>query len=96
MCLWAENNLYEIKEGHLHRAKITVWMAFGSRGIVGPIFVKETVTSESYHSLLADIIPESENWGLLKSTTFKQDSAKPHTSNVNLLLLQKTFKNRYL
>ncbi len=94
MRLSVENNPFQIKKAPLHPAKITVWAAFSSHGIIGMVFIKETVTLESYHSLLADNIPELENRGLLKSTIFQQDNAKPHTSDINLLLLRKTFKNR--
>ncbi len=64
MWLWAENDPYKIEEVPLHLAKMTVWVAFTSCGIIGPVFIREIVTPESYHSLLAnDIIPELENWG---------------------------------
>ncbi len=64
MRLWAENDLYEIEEALLHSAKITVWVAFSSRGITGLVFIGETVTLESYYSLLADdVIPELDNRG---------------------------------
>ncbi len=63
MPLWAENNPNKIEEAPLQPTKITVWAAFSSCRIIGPVFIRDMVMSESYHSFLADdITPELENW----------------------------------
>ncbi len=44
--------------------------------------------SESYHKLLfEDVIPDFEIQGHLKKARFEHDGAKPHTTDVILMLL---------
>jgi hypothetical protein len=95
--LWSDSNPFAVEETQLHPQKITVWAAFSSHGIIGPVFIRETVTSASYNKLLSeDVIPELEIRGHLKKAIFQQDGAKPHTSDENLMLLRKTFKKRVI
>ncbi len=66
-------------------------------GIIGPVFLWETVNTENYHALFEnDIYPELENRGHLKKAIFQQDGAKPHTSNKNLLFLRTEFGKRVI
>ena len=95
MRLWSETNLNAIEEKPLHPEKVTVWAAISSHGIIGPCFIRETVNSDNYHTLLTEsVIPELENRGHLKKAIFQQDGAKLHTSDENLLLLRNVFKKR--
>ncbi len=94
MRLWCDENPIEIEEAHIHPKKVMVWAAISSHGIIGPVFIRGTVTSSSYHSLIKDdIIPELDIRGYLKSAVYRQDGAKPHISDKNLLLPRNTFKN---
>ncbi len=78
MELWSDKNPFEVEEAHLHPKKITVCAAFSSHGIIGSVFIRETVTFESCHTLLEnDFIPELENRGRVKKAVFQQDGAKP-------------------
>ncbi len=77
--------------------KITVWAARSAHGIIGPVFLQETVNAENYRALLEnDICPELESRGHLKKAIFQQDRAKPHTSNENLLFLRLKFDKRVI
>ncbi len=57
-------------------------------------FFCKMVTLESCHKLLPeDVIPELENWRHLKKAIFEQDHVKPpHTADVIVMLLRKTYK----
>ncbi len=51
MRLWSDENLHAIHEAQLHREKITVWAAISAHGIIGPVFLRETVNTENYRAL---------------------------------------------
>jgi hypothetical protein len=38
---WAANNLRELHQSPLHSAKVTVWCAVSSGGIIGPCFFED-------------------------------------------------------
>ncbi len=62
MRLWSDENPHAIHEAQLHPEKITVWVAISAHGIIGPVFLRETVNAENYCALLEnDICPELEN-----------------------------------
>ncbi len=94
MHLWCDTPPPEIEDTQLHPEKVAVWAAISSHGIIGHVFIRRTIISSSYHSLLKDdVISESDIRGHLNSAVYQQDGAKPHTSDKNLLLLRNTFKN---
>ncbi len=77
------------EEAQLRPEKVMVLEVISLHGIIGPVFIRGTITSSSYHSLLKDdIISELNIRGHLM-----RNRAKPHTSDKNLLLLRNTFKN---
>ncbi len=39
MCLWYDENLYEIEETQLHAKKLTMWATFSSHETIGQFFV---------------------------------------------------------
>ncbi len=97
MRLWSDENRYAIHEAQLHHEKITIWATISAHGIIGPVFLRETVNAENYRTLLEnDICPELENRGHLKKAIFQQDEVKPHTSNENLLFLRMKFGKRVI
>ncbi len=72
MRLWCDENPLKIEEAQLHPEKVTVWATISSHGIIGPVFIRGTVTSSSYHSLLKDdVIPELDIRGQLKSAVYQ-------------------------
>ncbi len=97
MQLWSDEKPYAIEEASLHPEKLTLCAALSILGIIGPVFIRETVTSYSYYTLLSeDVIPELENRGHLRKAIWQQDGVKPNTSDHNLMLLRTTFKNRVI
>ncbi len=64
---WSDENPYAIEEAPLHLEKVTVWAALSCHGIIGPVFIRETITSDSYYtSLSEDVYTELENRGHLR------------------------------
>ncbi len=74
MRLWHDENALKIEEAQLHLEKVMVCAAISSHGIIGPVFIRGTVTSSSYHCLLkGDVIPELDIRGHSKSAVYQQD-----------------------
>ncbi len=62
MRLWRDKNPHGIHEAQLHSEKITVWAAISAHGIIGSVFLRETVNAKNYRVLLEnDICPKLEN-----------------------------------
>ena len=57
-CFWAPNNSHELLQGPLHNAKVIVWCAISSHGIIGPNFFENvkghtaTANAEQYKVML--------------------------------------------
>jgi hypothetical protein len=88
----------------LNCEKVTVWAALSSRGIIGPLFFKDTegkavtVNSERYLKLMkCKFLPalrrKVEN---LDDVWFQQDGATPHTAARVLQWLDNTFGDQYI
>jgi hypothetical protein len=75
-----------------HAPRITVCVAISSRGVLGPIFLEETVSSGCYLSILHNtFVPQLLATGLpLQTLWFMQDGARLHTANVILDFLHGT------
>lgn len=94
---WASENPYFMTQKPLHSKKLTVWCAISSYGIIGPVFIKGSVTGESYLSLLQEEfitkVQENRDFGQM---WFMQDGARPHTTNQNLTYLYGKFSDRVI
>jgi Helix-turn-helix domain (DUF4817) len=82
----------------LHPQKTTVWCALSAIGIVGPIFIHETVTADVYRSQILDVflVRLQELRVDISSAFFQQDGAKPHTANRVLDFIETVFGDRVL
>ena len=100
---WAEANPHQLHERPLHSAKVTVWCAISSKGIIGPYFFEDdnekpvTVTSERYaHMLETFLIPELERFPVNENTHFQQDGATSHTARISMDILRRIFPNKLI
>ncbi|GFV10512.1 uncharacterized protein TNCV_4409931 [Trichonephila clavipes] len=76
---------------------VNVWAAVCSRGIIGPFFIRETVTSERYVTILEQFVATQqvlENG--LRTEWFMQDGARPHRTEQVFLFLDEYFGNRVI
>lgn len=90
---WAAVNPHVIREQHLHARRVTVWCGVSSRGIIGPFFFHDTITSEMYLEMLQnDAIPALDRYPAdLTDMWFQQDGATIHTTPDVLDYLNETF-----
>lgn len=100
---WSAVNPQELHERPLHSAKVTVWCAVSSNGIIGPYFFEDddsravTVTSARYVQMLENfLIPELRRFPVNENTYFQQDGATSHTARVSMDLLRNLFPNRLI
>ena len=96
---WGSSRPNKIATKSLHSPKRTVWAAISARGIIGPIFIKEsgaavTVTKEQYVKVLKTFKSELQTlYPLLMSKFwFQQDRASSHTSNLSRDWLKENFR----
>ncbi|GBM33404.1 hypothetical protein AVEN_187204-1 [Araneus ventricosus] len=54
-------NPHLCEEKPLHSPKVTAWVAVCSRGIIGPFFMRETISSESYITILEQFV-STQRW----------------------------------
>ena len=81
----------------LHPKRITVWAGISSGGIIGPYIFSNSVTGQSYTSLLLEkIIPELEEKDLLDNSWWMQDGAPPHRVNTAFEVLNQNFQDRVI
>lgn len=100
---WSDENPQELHQKPLHSAKVTVWCAMCSTGIIGPFFFENergqavTVNAERYSEMLRTFfIPRLREHGLNDETIFQQDGATSHTARVSMNLLNEVFPNRVI
>lgn len=99
---WAKENLQIICELPLHSAKVTVWCAIWSGGIIGPYFFEDekgnavTVTGDRYRHMLEHfLIPKLDALGLV-NMWFQQDGATSHTAKATMKLLFQMFPEKII
>ncbi|GBM73819.1 hypothetical protein AVEN_80248-1 [Araneus ventricosus] len=76
---WGSENPHWCEEKPLHSPKVTAWVAVCSRGIIGPFFMRETISSERYITILEQFV--STQLALEDQPRiewFIQDGARPH------------------
>jgi hypothetical protein len=95
--IWGtENPHFSIKKS-LHPQRVTVWCAISEKGIIGPFFIDGNVTSLKYvNCLQQNFIPKLHELGLLKSSWFMQDGARPHRTFEVFKFLNEHFDDRVI
>ncbi|KAA6357503.1 MAG: putative transposable element tc3 transposase [Streblomastix strix] len=82
-----------------HKAgSLMVWCAISSFGLIGPIFLLETVTQQVYqdligNQLISDLYVKHPN---LDKVYFQQDGAPAHTAKSTLEYLHDLFEDRLI
>jgi len=96
--IWGSENPHVTISKPLHPEKITVWAGICSKGILGPILLRdgETITGDVYHRLLTEAFTKLENLGIDESFFWQQDGAPPHRTAANLQLLKSQFGDRVI
>lgn len=76
---WATENPHLVHATPLHSPSVIVWCAINGNGIIGPIFVDSTVTSEVYlHDIVEPFIEKCCGTNMIDGYWFQQDGARPH------------------
>ena len=87
--MWSTENPHALFQKPLHDQKVGVWCALSRGRIIGPIFFKNTITSERYNILepFFDQLTEQEN----QQGWFQQDGAIAHTARVIMAAVSEVF-----
>ncbi|GBO34110.1 hypothetical protein AVEN_196118-1, partial [Araneus ventricosus] len=94
---WGSENPYWCEAKPLYSPKVTVWAAVCSRGIIGPFFIRETVTSERYVAILEQFVATQQVLEDRPRTEwFMQDGARPHRTEQVFRFLDEYFGNRVI
>ncbi|GBM19052.1 hypothetical protein AVEN_172514-1 [Araneus ventricosus] len=94
---WGSENPYWCEAKPLYSPKVTVWAAVCSRGIIGPFFIRETVTSERYVAILEQFVATQQVLEDRPRTEwFMQDGARPHHTEQVFRFLDEYFGNRVI
>ncbi len=98
---WAYEKPDICAETQLHPAKVTVWAAISSHGIIGPFYFEEdgdtaTITSDRYVDMLKRQFLPALKEKQLEEIWFQQDGAAPHTSKAALAWLTETFQQKLI
>lgn len=94
---WGSENPHLCEEKALYSPKVTAWAAVCARGIIGPFFVRETVTTERYVKILEQFV--STQLALVDRPGidwFMQDGARPHRTDKVFRFLHEYFGNRVI
>jgi len=94
--IWGTENPHVSVQRSLHPKKTTAWVAISSMGIIGPIFLHDTVTSERYIEILNQFIGIANSLADLNVAWFQQDGARPHRTNSIFELLSEYFGERVI
>ncbi|GFX86700.1 uncharacterized protein TNCV_1408981 [Trichonephila clavipes] len=93
---WGSENPYWCEVKPLYSPKVTVWAAVCSRDIIGPFFIRETVTSERYVTILEQFVATQQVLENRPRTEwFMQDGARPHRTEQVFRFLE-YFGNRVI
>lgn len=81
----------------LHCPKLTVWAAISCKGIIGPFFLRETVTTDRYIALLKQFVATQQALDDRPGTAwFMQDGARPHRTEAVFHFLDEYFDDRVI
>ena len=70
-------------EEPLHSQKFGVWCGVSRRRVIGPIFFKQTVTTEVYLQIFNEFVKQLTD-DELTTGYYQQDGATCHTSNASM------------
>ncbi|GBM05868.1 hypothetical protein AVEN_11801-1 [Araneus ventricosus] len=94
---WGSENPYWCEAKPMYSPKVTVWATVCSRGIIGPFFIRETVTSERYVAILEQFVATQQVLEDRPRTEwFMQDGARPHRTEQVFRFLDEYFGNRVI
>jgi len=108
---WGVENPADRRTEEIPRStlKVTMWVAIGWYGIIGPYFFEDehghtvTVNQENYRAMIKDyylpelrVLARRRNMVLMSSQWFQQDGAPPHTARETRALLRQHFRNRLI
>lgn len=101
---WGTQPPLEVVERPLHSAKVTVWCALSSQGIIGPYFLEDedghtvTINQQRYRVIVRRFCSSLEHRQGVPFQTqwFMQDGATPHTANQTLEMLRDMFDDRVI
>ncbi len=88
------NNSHVFQQTSLHPQKVGVWCAVPNYCVIGPIFHRQTLTSEEYQCIYTDFIALLNNTRKERIGWFQQDNAKAHTSDWSMTFIHKVFEER--
>lgn len=94
---WGSEKPYWCEAKPLYSPKVTVWAAVCSRGIIGPFFIRETVTGARYVAILEQFVATQQALEDRPGTEwFMQDGARPHRTEQVFRFLEEYFGNRVI
>lgn len=101
---WANENPRRLHQKPLHSAKVTVWCAISSYGIIGPYFFEDdnhntlTVNSERYVSMIETFLTQELTRfpQVNENTWFQQDGATAHTARNSMNAVNQLFPGRVM
>ncbi|GBM84133.1 hypothetical protein AVEN_218303-1 [Araneus ventricosus] len=94
---WGSENPHLCEEQPLHSLKVIAWVAVCSRGIIGPFFMRETMSSERYITILEQFV--STQLALEdrpRIEWFMQNGCRPHCTEKVFRFLDEYFGNRVI
>ena len=94
--VWGSENPHFSIQKSLHPQRVTVWCAVSKIGIIGPLFIDETVTATRYIECLRDNFIPFVQGMKLHNMWFMQDGARPHRTTDVFLFLEEHFNERVM
>ena len=95
--IWRTMNFYMCIPQSVYSPKVTVRAAVSRRGVIGPFFLRDKVTSKRYIQILHEfVVLEHVLHNLSKASQFMQDSSRPLQIADIFSFLKKYFDNRVL
>lgn len=90
---WSADNHHVVIEKEVNLPGLTVWCGMHSGGVFGPYFFDETVTGQTYLTMLNDWL-----WPQIRHENFifQQDGAPPHYSTIVRSWLDDKFTNAWI
>lgn len=94
---WGTENPHLSQAQPLHSPKLTVWAAISRQGIIGPLFLRETITTGRYIALLNQFVDYQQALDDHPDTAwFMQDGARPHRTQDVFDVLEEYFDDRVI
>ena len=93
---YSTENPHKIVEKGVNSPSLCVWAGLNVNGLIGPFFFQETVTGQSYLSMLSDYLWPTLNIQQQQELIFQQDGAPPHYALVVRNWLDFNLPNRWI